>query len=150
MTLGDIELVGQAGEINNSLEVEGKINIQMNPEQRILGHGIEFTVELLVFIFGNLPAADRVQSGFLSLTSSPSRRMEIGRKLQNFFNTALTRVTLQKLLFSSIEVEDDFCPRSFLSPAAKLVAGGPLRRSSVPLRFRPDRRANGSQPYRQP
>ncbi len=36
VALGDIELVGQAREIDNPFEVEGKIDVEMNPEQRIL------------------------------------------------------------------------------------------------------------------
>ncbi len=50
MALGDIEFGRDAGKIENPLEVEGEIDIEVNPEQGVIGQGVELAVELDVFL----------------------------------------------------------------------------------------------------
>ena len=52
MTFGHIEFISQSRKIDNPFEVERKVDIQVNPEQRFFREGVELFVELFVFLIG--------------------------------------------------------------------------------------------------
>ena len=110
-----------AWEIENTREVEGIVNIQVNPEQRLVLHGVEGTVEALVVLVlqragslgpQGLYAVDDVVFVCVNLLAvlplgllaeSQWYRHELAVFVEQFLNLEF----LQKLFAVIIDVEDD-------------------------------------------
>ena len=125
----DVDIVLDAWEIKNTCEVEGIVNIQMNPEQRFIHlHGVEGAIEQLVLFFFQCTRRFGPQRfhivddmilfclylftvlPFRLLSESDGHRKELAILVQQLFDLTL----LQELLAVVIDIENDITTAVFL------------------------------------
>ena len=125
-----VQLILYLGEVKDTSQIEGIVNIEVNPEERFIGHGIELAIELLIVLvlqFAGLTCPewfgivdDIVLLGLYHLlllfvplallAKSNGHRQEVAVLLQQTFNLVL----LKELLAILADVHHDVCTATVL------------------------------------
>ena len=125
MTLGDIKLIGQMGEIDNPFEIEREINVQMDPEQRISRHRVEFPVKLFVFVIADFRSTSGPERIFI-VDFFPFKVDRYRQEVTELLDHLTSTIRIQKLFLTLIQMENDFGTTIFFVGRFNTVLSRPL------------------------